>query len=138
MVTCPNPNCARDIPVEVDVNKAAITDAGGLFPIRCSHCGHAGFMIGEGLHLVFRAGQEFCFTLGTTPAQLTMLIPAQAMYAYQWLGLSQEALARHAAEWLLLLGHKAGRFTLSPDQSKFAGFMRYVEDKVPRFRPHVA
>ena len=138
MVACPNPHCARPLQVEADAHTVTMANTGSLRSIVCSHCGHAGFLLQEGLHLVFRAGQEFCFTFGTTPAHLTMSIPAEAMSSYQWLGLSQEALARYAAEWLLLLGHKAGVFTLSPDHPRFGGFTRYLEDRIPRFRPHVA
>jgi hypothetical protein len=67
-----------------------------------------------------------------------MLLPAEALYAYQWLGVAQEDLARYAAEWLLLLGYKAGTFTLSSKKHPFEGFARYVEDRVPRLHPHLA
>ena len=138
MFACPNPNCAGNILVEVDAQKPATTDTDALHPIRCSYCGHAGFLVGDNLHLVFRAGQEFCFTIGSAPACLIVSLPAESVYAYQWLGLSQEALARHAVEWLLLLGYKAGVFSLSPSQPKFAGFKTYLESRVPKFQPHVA
>ena len=138
MVICPNPHCARPLPDEADVHKVAVADTGSLSSIVCAYCGHAGFLLHEGLHLVFRAGQEYCFTFGTTPAHLTISIPAEATTTYQWLGLTQEALARYATEWLLLLGCKAGVFTLAPDHPRFAGFMRYLEDRIPRSRPHVA
>jgi hypothetical protein len=138
MVTCPNQECARQLAAEIDGYNATVGNGTGLHPVRCVHCGHAGFVAGGGLHLVFRTGQEFCFTVGTTPAQLTMLIPAEALGAYQWLDLAQEALARYAAEWVLLLGHQAGTFTLRPEKLPFAGFTRYVEDRMPKFHPRVA
>jgi hypothetical protein len=123
---------------EAKLYKAGINNDTGLTHLRCPQCGHAGLMAGDGLHLVFRAGQEYCFTFGRTPAHVTVSVTAEAMFSYQWLGLTQEALARHAAEWLLLLGRKAGVFLLSPDQSTFAGFRRYLEHLVPKVRPHVA
>lgn len=138
MVTCPNQNCARDILPDADSHRDDRKDAGGLRLIRCSHCGHSGFIVGEGLLLVFRAGQEYCFTFGATPAHLIMSVTADATYACQWSGLSQEALARHAAEWLLLLGRKAGAFTLSPNHPMFVGFIRYLQDRIPKCRPQVA
>lgn len=138
MVTCPNSDCAREIVPDTDGRNARIAETDGLCPIRCAHCGHAGFLATGGLHLVFHAGQEFCFIVGTTPAPLTMVVPVETLYAYQWLGLSLEALARHAAEWLLLLGYKAGVFTLSQEQPAFAGFTHYVESRVPKLRTHVA
>jgi hypothetical protein len=138
MVTCPNHQCAGQIAAETDGHNATVGDGSGLYPVRCVDCGHAGFVAGGGLHLVFRMGQEFCFTVGTTPVQLTMLIPAEALAAYQWLDLAQEALARYAAEWVLLLGYQAGTFTLWPEKLAFAGFIRYVEGRMPKFHPHVA
>ncbi|WP_447597859.1 hypothetical protein [Nitrospira sp. Nam80] len=139
MPTCPNLNCIQDMRPEVQLYKAGINDATGLTHIRCPQCGHSGLMAGDGLHLVFRAGQEYCFTFGTTPAHLTVSITTEAMFAYQRLGLSQEVLARHAAEWLLLLGRNAGVFSLSPDEPAFVGFPRYLQHHmVPSLRPHVA
>ena len=138
MVTCPNQDCAREISVEGDACNTVITDRGGLCPIRCAHCGHAGFVAGGTLHLVFRTGQEFSFTVGGLAAYLTILIPADALYACQWLGLAQEALARHAAEWVLLLGYQTGAFMLSPEKGPFVGFTRYMEVRVLGFHPHVA
>ncbi|HEX2056383.1 MAG TPA: hypothetical protein VHF07_07810 [Nitrospiraceae bacterium] len=140
MLTCPNANCARELVIEPHVQKTepAAPDAGKLHAVRCSYCGHAGFLIDCGLHLVFRTGQQFCFTIGTTPAYLTIAIPAAALYAYQSLGFGQEALARYAAEWLLLRGHKNGIFTLVPDQPIFAGFKEYLETRVSSVHPHVA
>ena len=137
---CPNQSCARDIPPgEVDWHKSRTKDPNGLRPIRCPQCGHAGFIAGEGLHLVFRAGQDYCFTFGSLPAHLTVSLTAEVMYAYQWAGLGQEALARHAAEWLLLLGHNSGVFNLSPDRLSFEGFTRYLQSQaLPKFRPHIA
>ncbi|HET6673767.1 MAG TPA: hypothetical protein VFG71_00440 [Nitrospiraceae bacterium] len=98
-----------------------------------------GFIAGDGLHLVFRAGHEYSFTFGATPGHLTVVVTGEAAFVYQRLGLSQEMLARHAAEWVLLLGRSAGIFILSPDQPAFAGFSRYLQPlAVPSVRPHVA
>ncbi|MEX5218502.1 MAG: hypothetical protein AB7G68_05960 [Nitrospiraceae bacterium] len=124
---------------ELQLYKAGINVVTGLTHIRCPQCGHAGLMAGEGLHLVFRAGQQYCFTFGTIPAHLTVSITTEAIFAYQWLGLSQETLARYAAEWLLLLGRNAGVFLLAPDQPAFVGFPRYLQSHVgSSVRPNVA
>ena len=138
MVTCPNQDCSWDLSGEMVLRRQGVENAAGLHPIRCSHCGHCGFIAGQGLHLVFRAAQEYCFTWGTRPAYLTMSITARAMAAYRWTGLNKDILARSAAEWLLVLGHMSGSFELCPDQRLFRGFVRYLEDRMPTLRPHVA
>lgn len=98
-----------------------------MMGVRCPRCGHSGLTAREGLHLVFRAGQEYCFTFGSTPAYLSVWVTTEAMVAYSSLGLTQDMLARHAAEWLLLWGRKSGLFILSPDQPGFLGFHHYLQ-----------
>jgi len=93
----------------------------------------------DGMHLVFRAGQHFCFTYGTTPAQITVMVDANVASSYKWIGLTEEMIARHAAEWMLLNGIKMGAIVLSADQPASLQFHQYLKTHLLRQdQPHVA
>jgi hypothetical protein len=139
MPICPNLNCAMDMGVDTSLLQSEVRDSAGLSHFQCGSCGQRGIVVNEGLHLVFRAGRHYCFTYGSTPAQITVMVTAEAATTYKWSGVTEETLARYAAEWMLLCGHKSGAIILSPDQPVFVHFHRYVQDHVLlNTRPHVA
>lgn len=136
MPTCPRQNCEQDMIPEIELGERVQTSE--VMGVRCPRCGHSGLTAGEALHLVFRAGQEYCFTFGSTPAYLSVWITTEAIGAYQPLGFTQDMLARYAAEWLLLWGRRSGLFILSPDQPGFRGFDHYLQHFILQRTPKVA
>jgi hypothetical protein len=127
MPVCPNAACSKEMGLDGDAHDSGTNATSGLLSLRCRNCGHQGMVASEGLHLVFRAGRHFCFTYGTIPAQITVMVDAKVSSSYKWLGLTEEMLARHAAEWMLLRGKKTGAIVLSADQPGTLQFDHYFQ-----------
>ncbi len=139
MPVCPNLTCAKEMGPDGESHDDGMNAAAGLLYLRCGDCGQRGMVASDGLHLVFRAGHHFCFTYGTTPAQITVMVDANVASSYKWVGLTEEVIARRAAEWMLLRGIKTGAIVLSADQPAILQFHQYLKTHLlPQDQPNVA
>ena len=139
MPVCPNLTCAKEMGPDGETHNSGMNATTGLLYLRCDDCGQRGMVASEGVHLVFRAGQHFCFTYGSTPAQITVMVGASVASSYKWVGLTEEVIARRAAEWMLLRGIKTGAIVLTADQPAVLQFHQYLQKHLlPQVRPHVA
>lgn len=139
MPVCPTVTCTREMSPDGEFHHGGKNATTGLLHLRCGVCGQQGLVASEGVHLVFRAGHHFCFTYGTTPAQITVMVEANVVSSYKWLGMTEEMLARSAAEWMLLRGVRTGALVLSQDQPALVQFHQYLRTHVlPQSQPDVA
>ncbi len=139
MPVCPNVTCSKEMDPDGDAHGRGMNATTGVMYLRCGDCGQQGMVASDGLHLVFRAGQHFCFTYGTIPAQITVMVDRNVASSYKWMGLTEEALARRAAEWMLLRGIKTGAMVLSADQPAVVQFHRYLQTHLlSQAQPHLA
>jgi hypothetical protein len=97
----------------------------GLELLVCPACGHRGFRSREGVILLFRGGYEFKFSYGPSLQTLTVVLSSASVNLWGTHGVTEEHLAKIAAEWSLLRGNTNKRVHLGIPAEEFADFYLY-------------
>jgi hypothetical protein len=79
----------------------------------------------QGVHLVFRGGEEYVFAYGSSNGMLTVALSSEAIALFKSHHIGADELARRAAEWALLRGRVSGTVTLGLQHEEFAAFYWY-------------
>ena len=134
-VPLPTPTQSKDPAVLIcPINKCSgslKTDAKGydsrtgLELLVCMACGHRGFRSREGVILLFRGGYEFKFSYGPSIQTLTVVLSSAAVNLWASHGVSDDQLAKLAAEWCLLCGNTKKQVHLGIPAEEFADFYLY-------------
>ncbi|MBI4000943.1 MAG: hypothetical protein HY348_04075 [Nitrospira defluvii] len=97
----------------------------GLEPMVCTRCGHRGFRSQEGVILLFRGGYEFKFSYGPSVQTITIVLSSAAVNLWSTHDVTDDQLAKIAAEWALLCGHTSRQVHLGIPAEEFADFYLY-------------
>ncbi|MCI1280285.1 MAG: hypothetical protein LKG23_15010 [Nitrospira sp.] len=97
----------------------------GLEALVCTQCGHQGFRSRDGVILLFRGGYEFKFSYGPSVQMLTVVLSSASVNLWGTHGVTDEQLAKLAAEWILLRGNTVSRVHLGLPAEEFADFYLY-------------
>ncbi len=97
----------------------------GLEPMVCTLCGHRGFRSREGVLLLFRGGYEFKFSYGPSIHTITIVLSSAAVNLWGTHDVTDDQLAKIAAEWALLCGHTSKQVHLGIPADEFADFYLY-------------
>lgn len=97
----------------------------GLELLVCTTCGHRGFQSRDGVILLFRGGYEFKFSYGPSLQTLTVVLSSAAVNLWSTHNVTDDQLAKIAAEWSLLCGRTTKRVHLGIPAEEFADFYLY-------------
>ncbi|MBS0168923.1 MAG: hypothetical protein JSR62_01100 [Nitrospira sp.] len=115
----------KKCPGELHAGKGDYSFRTGLETWVCSSCGHRGFRSREGVISLFRCGQEFKFSYGPSTHTITVVLSSAAVNLWSTHGVTDEQLAKMAAEWTLLCGNLKKPVTLGISSEEFADFYLY-------------
>lgn len=118
---CPTHKCDGLLSVEA----SAYDPSTGLEVLVCAQCRHRGFRSREGVILLFRGGYEFKFSYGPSLQTVTVVLSSASVNLWSTHGVSDEQLAKIAAEWTLLCGNTKKRVHLGIPAEEFADFYLY-------------
>lgn len=120
-VGCPINKCTGFLRSEA----SAYDPRTGLDPLICQTCGHRGFRSREGVLLLFRGGYEFKFTYGPSIQTITIILSSAAVNLWSTHDVTDDRLAKIAAEWALLCGRTGKQIHLGIPAEEFADFYLY-------------
>ncbi len=112
-------------PGELQADKAGYSFPTGLETWVCRTCGHRGFRSREGVISLFRCGHEFKFSYGPSTHTITVVLSSAAVNLWGTHGVTDEQLAKMAAEWTLLCGNLKKPVNLGIASEEFADFYLY-------------
>lgn len=118
---CPMNKCNG----RLTIHAAGYDSRTGLEAMECPLCGHRGFRSREGVSLLFRGGYEFKFSYGPSIQIITIVLSSAAVNLWGTHDVTDDQLAKIAAEWALLCGHKDGQVHLGIPSEQFADFYLY-------------
>ncbi len=127
---CPLGSCHREMQPETCRYHAGDISTTGLRCFRCPTCGHIGMVAASGFQLVFRLAQRYVLTYDPYRSAITVVLSARLIVMGQTYGLTDEAMAKHAAEWTLLSGNSSDTLTLVPQRQEFLDFTGYLNSIV--------
>ncbi|MDR4480736.1 MAG: hypothetical protein R3B37_13465 [Nitrospira sp.] len=118
---CPIHKCDGSL----NVDASGYDPRTGLDSLVCATCGHRGFRSREGVILLFRGGYEFKFSYGPSLHTVTVVLSSASVNLWSTHGVTEDQLAKMAAEWSLLCGKATRRVHLGIPAGEFADFYLY-------------
>jgi hypothetical protein len=97
----------------------------GLESLVCTKCKHLGLRSREGVIPLFRGGHEFKFSYGPSTRTVTVVLSSASVNLWGTHGVTEEQLAKLAAEWTLLCGNTKKPVHLGIPAEEFADFYLY-------------
>lgn len=97
----------------------------GLETWVCSDCGHRALRSREGVISLFRSGHEFKFSYGPSTRTITVVLSSASINLWGTHEVSEEQLAKMAAEWTLLCGNTKKPVHLGLPSEEFADCYLY-------------
>ncbi len=110
-------------------NSSRTQSANGLKLLRCLMCNHSGAVSIEGIHLVFRTGNQFYCTYSSAPVVVEVVVSPAARAHFSRHALSEAQLVRHAVAWALLAGNRSGTIHLTPGKQDCTALDRYLTEQ---------
>lgn len=120
-VRCPVQKCGG----RMTVCAAEYDTRSGLESLVCTTCKHKGLRSREGVIPLFRGGHEFKFSYGPSTRTVTVRLSSASVNLWGTHGVSEEQLAKLAAEWTLLCGNTKKPVNLGIPAEEFADLYLY-------------
>ena len=118
---CPVNKCSGRLRTEA----SGYNSRTGLELMICTLCGHRGFRSRDGVILLFRGGYEYKFSYGPSIQTLNIVLSSAAVNLWGTHDVSDDQLAKIAAEWALLCGHTSRQIHLGIPAEEFADCYLY-------------
>jgi hypothetical protein len=118
---CPTNKCSGRLRPEA----SGYNPRTGLELMICTLCGHRGFRSRDGVILIFRGGYEYKFCYGPSIQTISIVLSSAAVNLWGTHGVSDDQLAKIAAEWALLCGHTTRPIHLGIPAEDFADCYLY-------------
>lgn len=126
---CPKPDCGG-IMTEGTTRRGLSPSPNGLMWLYCLTCDHHGTVSTEGIHLVFRTGNQFYCTYSAAPVSIEVIVPPASRAEFSRYALSDTQLVQQAVAWALLSGKQHGTVHLKPEYQDYAALHRYLTDRL--------